>query len=60
MAEAESKYALVYDVMRLAPSFGRSRGRLRGAADGSVLLGARLLARLNFSKKNFKPYQKQY
>ena len=40
MAEAKSKYALVYDVVRLAPNFGRSRGRLRGAAGSSLLLGA--------------------
>eukprot|EP01050_Picozoa_sp_SAG11_P004968 SAG11_NODE_332_length_10621_cov_13.178768_13_plen_378_part_00 len=38
--QAEEKYNLVYEVARLAPNFGRSRGRLRGAAGGYVPLGA--------------------
>ena len=32
MVRARVDYDLVYTVMRLAPSFGRTRGRLRGAA----------------------------
>jgi len=39
-AVARDKYSLVYDVMHLAPNFGRSRGQLRGAAGGFLSLGA--------------------
>ena len=34
------EYQLIYEVMRLAPNFGRSRGKLRGAAGGFIPLGA--------------------
>lgn len=36
VAQAEVDYDLVYAVMRLAPSFGRTRGKLRGAAGHMV------------------------
>eukprot|EP01050_Picozoa_sp_SAG11_P006416 SAG11_NODE_496_length_8931_cov_2.956015_3_plen_58_part_00 len=32
----EKGYGLIYTTMRLAPSFGRTRGRLRGAAGYSL------------------------
>eukprot|EP01050_Picozoa_sp_SAG11_P012873 SAG11_NODE_1462_length_4866_cov_4.910216_1_plen_144_part_10 len=37
MAERAKDYSLVYDVVALAPSFGRTRGVLRGAAGYSLV-----------------------